>query len=727
MKSIATPAEIHREDPPVQSPSEVNLQDIDGFDQASAGIACLGADCNILCSNEKFLQMLGYEEDELGSLDISTLMPDIARQQFRLDITSLATGQRDFFTTTCVFLQKNNSPVHAQVTVSPVWQPDSGQLKYLLAVIHDTSEQSRLEEQYRSNQSQSNKLLNWSRTLQQATDYDDLLHMVRDEMRDSTGYRNTWIYTFDDSHAKTIQIMSIGSENEATVKTNFATLEVGDDPFLQELVASEVPVIVEDARTDPRTNKQIVEQLQNRTLIMIPLYFLGQKRGSLGIGTFGEEGCKVPTKSELEYIVSMTGHISAAIERIKFVDEVRQNQLKQMELEKKLQQSQKMEAIGQLTGGIAHDFNNILASIIGFTELASYASNSPNPQMNKLNNYLDEVMVAGKRARDLIAQMLAFSRGANSEWCMISIDTVIKETIKMLRSSLPSSFQIYMELDENLPQIKSDVVKLNQIFMNLCINAKDATDGTGAVRISARVINDSAQACSACGQAITGEFLAVEVIDNGSGIPPDIVHRIFDPFFTTKEVGRGTGMGLSMVHGIMHEHHGHILLQTSSAEGTSFTLLFPLEQQAAIIEPAPDTLVHDVDPATAELPLIMVVDDEISVAKFLRELIQEYGYRVAIETNSQEALAAFQRAPDSYQLVITDQTMPGISGVELFENINKIRQDCPVIICTGNSESIPETYAREIGIQGYCTKPIETKLLMAQIGHLTKIPRGPLH
>ncbi len=694
---------------------------INAVDDEVLGIAKLSVDGGFLYANNKLVQMLGYSASELQNLNIAGLMSAADHQMFLSNIKRLVGGQCAFISTEITLSHSHKTEVIIRVTISPLWLPGSDQVRQLFMVAQDTSEQNRLEKVYLSHQTRSNNLLNWSRTLQQATDYDNLLHMVRDEMRTSTGYGNVWIYTFDYNRSKYIQILSIGSNNEHNVKTNFTTLRVEGDRFLEEMVASEAPLIIDDARTDPRTNKEIVEQLQNRTLIMIPLYFLGEKRGSLGIGTFGDEGCKIPTESELEYIVSMTGHISAAIERIKFVDETRNNQIKQLDLEKKLQQSQKMEAIGQLTGGIAHDFNNILASIMGFTELAAFTANSTVISIDKLKNYLSEVMNAGTRARDLIAQMLAFSRGANSEWSMIGVETVIKETIKMLRSSLPSSFQIHADLEQNMPHIKSDVVKLNQIFMNLCINAKDATNGTGTVIISSRLFSANNHVCSACSQHFTGEFLAIDVKDNGSGIPTDIVHRVFDPFFTTKEVGRGTGMGLSMVHGIMHEHHGHILLKTSSAEGTMFTLLFPLAHSLNSSVCPENNLPTQVTAraSASKKPRIMVVDDEVSVGKFLRELIQEHGYDVHIETNSQEALAAFQDAPGDYDLVITDQIMPGICGIELFENISKIRQDCPVIICTGNSDVVSESYARELGIQGYCTKPIETNLLMEQISRLT--------
>lgn len=244
------------------------------------------------------------------------------------------------------------------------------------------------------------------------------------------------------------------------------------------------------------------------------------------------------------------------------------------QLYSQLQQAQKMEAIGHLSGGIAHDFNNMLASIMGFTQLAMELSETCHDE--KLDEYLEEVNLAGERARDLIAQMLSFSRrNGEKEYLPLELGLLIKEVVSMLRPMLPSSIGINYELEENMPLVKADPVKIHQVLMNLCINARDALQGHGKIELSLHVTRFDKVICSSCHEQVSGEFVGLMVADNGSGIEQDHLNKIFDPFFTTKEVGKGTGMGLSVVHGIMHDHHGHIIIDSSSDKGTRFQLLFP--------------------------------------------------------------------------------------------------------------------------------------------------------
>lgn len=260
-------------------------------------------------------------------------------------------------------------------------------------------------------------------------------------------------------------------------------------------------------------------------------------------------------------------------EGIKVIVDVR-DITEQEQLYAQLQQAQKMEAIGHLTGGIAHDFNNMLASIMGFTQLAMELSEEYENE--KLDEYLQEVNLAGERARDLIAQMLSFSRrNDKKELLPLELPLMIKEVTTLLRPMLPSSIEINYQTDTDIPKVKADPVKMHQVLMNLCINARDALEGHGKIELSLKSITLDGVACSSCHKPITGKFIEIVIEDNGSGIEKKNINKIFDPFFTTKEVGKGTGMGLSVVHGIMHDHHGHIILTSRPDQGTKFQLLFP--------------------------------------------------------------------------------------------------------------------------------------------------------
>ena len=375
------------------------------------------------------------------------------------------------------------------------------------------------------------------------------------------------------------------------------------------------------------------------------------------------------------------------------------------QLQKQLQQAQKMEAIGQLTGGIAHDFNNMLSAVLGYTELATEAVSQYDNK--ELVEYLGEVQKAGSRARDLVAQMLAFSRGGEGTLEVHVLSLLITESLKMLGTTLPSSIEMELHLDNDEIIIMTNPVQIHQLVMNLCINARDAMKGKGHITIGMDRVNDVKIECSSCHEKIVGDYIRLFVRDTGAGIQPEQLDRLFEPFYTTKEVGKGTGMGLSMVHGIMHDHGGHIVVDTGKDGGTTFTLLFPVidaQVDAVIIE--------DTDTKTSSNQTfdgnILIVDDEASVGRFIGELLKGCGCQVTVETDSRSALSKFERSPEAFDLVVTDQTMPGITGAELAQSLLAIRPDLSIILCTGYSDQVDEAGAEALGIRGYVSKPIET-------------------
>lgn len=380
------------------------------------------------------------------------------------------------------------------------------------------------------------------------------------------------------------------------------------------------------------------------------------------------------------------------------------------QLQKQLQQAQKMEAIGQLTGGIAHDFNNMLSGILGYTELArEELAQYGNKQ---IEGYLSQVDKSGTRARDLVAQMLAFSRGGEGEHCPHILTALIKESLKMLGSTLPSSIEVELQLDDDLV-VMTDPVQLHQLIMNLCINARDAMEGKGSITIGSQRVTcpageySAVTECRSCHERIEGDYIQLSVHDTGSGIQPGQLDRIFDPFYTTKDVGKGTGMGLSMVHGIMHDHGGHIVVETSKGDGTTFALLFPVIEVQEDVVSRQDSVTQTSSDQVLEAN-ILIVDDEVSVGHFIGELAKGHGCQVTVETDSRLALSIFRADPEAFDLVITDQTMPGMSGVELAQSLVAIRPELPVILCTGYSEGMDEARARSMGVSAYVNKPIET-------------------
>ncbi|MDH5484401.1 MAG: response regulator [Gammaproteobacteria bacterium] len=392
-----------------------------------------------------------------------------------------------------------------------------------------------------------------------------------------------------------------------------------------------------------------------------------------------------------------------------------QDRSDRQKLERQLLQSQKMEAIGQLTGGIAHDFNNILASILGYTELLQtiFIEEQQNTQVL---DYLNRIEKSGNRARDLVSQMLAFSRGSASESRPLLLEPLVKEALTMLMSTIPSSIKLNSFIDDETVTVMMDPVQFHQMIMNLCINARDAMEGVGSIDIILRRVELHDVECRSCYQSLQGFFEELVVSDSGSGIATEVLERIFDPFFTTKEIGKGTGMGLSMVHGIMHEHGGHILVESVAGQGTAFHLLFPLvdkEKNLPVKETTKDVVSHQPDAISTKH--ILVVDDDVMVAEFERELLQHRGYRVTMKVDSQEALDLFKKNPRQFDLVLTDQAMPGITGVEMAQAILAIAPQTPVILCTGYSEYIDEQSAEQIGIYAFMDKPIDMQKLLSII------------
>lgn len=380
----------------------------------------------------------------------------------------------------------------------------------------------------------------------------------------------------------------------------------------------------------------------------------------------------------------------------------------QKDLEQQLHQSQKMQAIGQLTGGIAHDFNNMLASIMGYCELAKEKVQSMEDE--KLKDYLHEVYHSGERARDLITQMLTFSRGNSGDSKPQNVVSLTDESLKMLRSILPSSISIDRNLDNQIPYVLADPINLQQIVMNLCINARDAMNEKGSISIELQLKYIEGTTCTSCHNKFSGEYVELSVSDNGEGIRAENLPHIFEPFYSTKDVGKGTGMGLPVVHGIIHGHGGHIVVISNREEGTTVKVYFQVAEKASQKTEENKNLSKNINATFSGN--VMVVDDEESVGGFAREFLESKGYHVSLFTDPEEAIAKFKLSPTDVDFVFTDQVMPKLSGIEFAKELLSIRAELPIVICTGYSESLNEQEANEIGIKAICPKPMSGSELL---------------
>ena len=368
-------------------------------------------------------------------------------------------------------------------------------------------------------------------------------------------------------------------------------------------------------------------------------------------------------------------------------------------MEEQLRQTQKMESIGTLAGGIAHDFNNILGIILGNTELAL----DDVPEWNPARLNLEEVRIASLRAKDVVRQLLSFARKTKLEKKPTNIIPIIKESLKLLRSSIPTSIEIRQNIPKDIDTILADPTQIHQVLINLCTNADHAMPDGGIIEVTLKNVALDEDTAAQYPELNPGRYVNLTVADTGHGISQGDIDRIFDPYFTTKEVGRGTGMGLAVVHGIVKGHNGLITVESELGKGTTFSIFFPVVEKEAVIE----TKTDDKLPTGDER--VLFIDDEESIAKLGRYRLERLGYKVEATTSPIEALALFCSQPDKFDLVITDLTMPKMTGDKLVKEILNIRPNLPIILCTGFSEKIDEKKAKEIGAADYIEKPLDMR------------------
>jgi len=376
----------------------------------------------------------------------------------------------------------------------------------------------------------------------------------------------------------------------------------------------------------------------------------------------------------------------------------------EVELESQLQQAQKMEAIGTLAGGIAHDFNNILGAIMGFADISILQCDPESPIYDNLLH----IRSSGKRAADLVQQILTFSRQTTGMDKMpVAITPLIKETLKMLRASLPTTIEIELHLQEQEGWIVGDPVQIQQVIMNLCTNAYHAmSEKGGSLAIGLKKLP-----VDACLQIPVNEkkpCIEITISDTGHGIDQSILDRIFDPFFTTKEPGVGTGMGLSVVHGIIKDLEGMITVD-SDEQGTCFTILLPEAERPEMKEFSEDENIPTGDES------ILVVDDEKDIRNTCRMMLEQLGYQVSTSPHPKEALSLMQEKENRYDLLITDHTMPGMTGLELLEKVKQIQPDLPVILCTGFNEQLNEELVQEKGARKLLLKPVNFRQIAESV------------
>ncbi len=371
---------------------------------------------------------------------------------------------------------------------------------------------------------------------------------------------------------------------------------------------------------------------------------------------------------------------------------------KQRKTELQLRHAQKMEAIGTLAGGIAHDFNNVLTPIVGYAEIMRLMATREGEENIASMQYVSEILAAAKRAKSLVEQILTFSRSREKKALPQYLHPIVKEVLKLIRVTLPVSIEIRQEVDKDCGMVSIDPVQLHQVLLNLCTNSAQAI-GDRQGRLSIRLTKGDRDSQGR-------EWVELIVADNGCGIDSELLERVFEPYFTTKEKSQGTGMGLAMVHGIVTRYGGRIELKSEKGKGTAFHLYFPCVLPDTVVTQTSDFPVH---PTGDEH--IMVVDDQDAVLKVTSKILETLGYTVTTCSLSREALAVFSCKPLEFDLIITDLTMPSLTGLELCREVKKQRGTIPVILCSGYGEKLSEELLGDVGVSAWFTKPVTLEKL----------------
>ena len=497
-------------------------------------------------------------------------------------------------------------------------------------------------------------------------------------------------------------------------------LAVCNPPEVREAIAAEVEDMIEKGffawAIRERRSITVASRDRRKRLVLHVIATHSRIRG-IFIGQMDNTRQQIPDTS-LTLLSIILLNTANALESLEFCQLLRHQKItleKQVEertqalaeSERQMQQVLKLQAIGTLAGGIAHDFNNILFPIIGYTEIAM----DDVPEDSPTRRNLEEVLKAANRAKELVQQILTFSRQNGRERKPIRVQVIAKEALRLLRASIPKTIEIVSDLTDACHAIMGDPTQIHQVIMNLCTNAYQAmqeTGGTLEVRLAETHIGYE-ETVKRIGIQM-GSHLHLSVRDEGVGMEPSVLERIFEPYYTTKEPGKGTGLGLSVIHGIVKNHGGFITVESTPGKGSTFHVYLPtLEDVEAEIEEAAGTA------RSGGSERILLVDDEPQIVDMEKQLLEKLGYRVTGRTSSTEALETFASQPDQFDLVITDMTMPQMTGDRLARQIWTIRPGIPVILCTGYNEMISEDKAISMGIRKFILKPVDKDELAAAI------------
>jgi signal transduction histidine kinase/ActR/RegA family two-component response regulator len=520
-------------------------------------------------------------------------------------------------------------------------------------------------------------ILRHTRDLQRATTIQDLLEATRTAVREATGYDHVWLAAFEPGTPAMVRVLAVAGGVEPLIWERAPTFPIDGDAMLIEIFRGTRPVVVEDARLDPRTDKAMVAKLGNRTIINIPLLLGDSSLGALGTGTFGEEGVRPPTPAQVDHLSVLATHVAAALERVRILEERRVAEREREQLRQRLIGVQRIESLALLAGGVAHDFNNLLTVIANSVRFVLEAPLSDDQQRVDLETALE----ATSRATALTRQLLAMGRQQNLHLQGVDLNLTIAALVALLRRLLPENITLDLIQAAQLPTVQVDPTQLDQVFMNLCLNARDAMPGGGRLTIETEQVVVNGAYASVHPWAKPGRYVLVTTTDTGQGMAPEVKDRVFEPFFTTKPTESGTGLGLAVAAGVVEQHGGFIHCYSEVGVGTTFKVYLPAYDRGA--GEVGSKLVGSVPQGTER---VLIAEDESAVRDITRRILTRAGYEVVTVSDGLAAVEAAAARP--FDLVLLDAVMPIATGRQAYDKIRALQPKAAFLFASGHSKEV---------------------------------------
>ncbi len=669
------------------------------FEQAAVGVALVETETGgYVRINQKFCDIVGYSEEEMKQYTFMKLTHQEDLQQGIEQMEDLKSGEIREFTLEKRYFHKNGTTVWVSLTVSPMWKPGETP-DYHIAIVKDITERKQAEAKLIFELKLNEAIAHTSKGIV-AQEYDikkvsDITLKSALKLTDSHhGFASFIDKNTFENVGHTLTDMFGSQCRVEDLKIVFPIGEDGKYGGLWGHALNERKGFFTNTPNAHPSSKGTPEgHIPIKNYLAVPVVMEEDLLGMIALSNSEREY----TDLDLFSIERLAELFALAIHRHQYETE-------RIDMEQNLRQLQKNEAIGALAGGIAHDFNNILFPIVGFAELLT----DDIPKDSPLRESVDEILIGANRAKDLVKQILTFSRQTEQEIKPLKPHLVIKEVVKLIKATIPATIEIRPEIDNKCRTLMADPTQIHQIAMNLITNAYHAMADSGG-KLKVVLKNVDLDEFGEDLSLVAGPQVLLSVRDTGSGMTPGTLEKIFDPYFTTKPKDKGTGLGLSVVYGIVKNYGGEIQVKSSPGKGSEFNIYFPAYESDPALEQ--DSKTEPVQPGNEN---ILLIDDEEPILRLEQTLLERLGYTVDTARNGEEALKTLTTRPNFFDLVITDMTMPKMTGDILTREIKKISPKLPVIICTGFSEKLTQEMAEVLGVSAILTKPIiKTELARA--------------